>query len=751
MYPNSREAFETFCTEYLNKEQQDIVDRQHGIMIVHAGAGSGKTRVITARVTSLMLKYGVQPSGLLALTFTNKAAREMKERVIHFLGPYAGLPFVGTFHSYCVRLLRTHKDLLETPDFTIMDDDDQEKLIRVIAARHNIHKKITPRTILAAISRIKNTSVTGAIDLERIEDPLMRDLTDMYEKEKTASRCFDFDDLLLKTLKLLKKEPQVKNVHQNRIRHILVDEYQDTNHVQHALLKEMILNDQGEFGLDSLCVVGDEDQSIYSWRGAVAGTMVTFKNDFPTAHSLTLEQNYRSAQPILDTANELIQNNTFRKPKKLWSEKKGSDRVRLLMCVSGYQEAEIVSELCRQHKQKTGTLTDCAILYRSHYQSRSLEEALVRNSIPYKIVGGIQFYDRLEVKDLLAYLKLTANPFDRVSWLRAINTPTRGLGDKFQEQFIELWDRQPFLNFKDVAQLMIKESMVTGLKREGLLSFLRIFDNEGPQLSVSERLEQIIENSGYIAYLKNSFEPNEADDKHDNVKELIHAITSREEQGVTTVSQFLEEVALLQENVKSDEQDCVRLMTLHSAKGLEFNTVMLTGLEEGILPSSHSLYTPESIEEERRLLYVGITRAQERLLMTYTRYRYTYGQMTDQRASRFIKEIMSCENVAHHDGTQWGFPQVISYCRQWLNTQTPQTPMPNTPHENEKTQEAAVRPAQTESPSKTWYVNQKVTHAYFGTGTIESIDAKAPDLFHLTIRFNEGLKKISSQFVKPMS
>lgn len=737
---NQRDSFELFCKERLNKEQQEIVARENGLMIIHAGAGSGKTRVITARVTSLMLNYLNPSYSLLALTFTNKAAREMKERIIHFLGDQTPLPFIGTFHSYCVRLLRSNRDLFEMPDFTIMDDDDQEKLIKTIILKLNINKKMTPRAILSAVSRLKNSAVTGSLDFEQIEDPLLRDIAYRYEKEKNASRCLDFDDLLLSTLRLFKKEAAFKESHQKRVRHILVDEYQDTNHVQHALLKEMLLDKNDQFSLESLCVVGDEDQSIYSWRGAVAGTMVTFKKTFPQAESLTLEQNYRSVQPILDIANDLIQHNTLRKPKKLWSHKQGSDRVRVLTCVSGYQEGEVVAEFCKHYKVRTSSLKQCAILYRSHYQSRALEEALVRHSIPYKILGGTQFYDRLEIKDLLAYMRLVVNPFDRMSWLRAINTPSRGLGDKFQEQFIEFWDQQPFLNFKEISLQMLKDGSITGSKRDSLLSFLAIFSEKLSTLTAYQALEHIIERSAYMAYLKNSFEPEEAEERKDNVKELLHATASREEQGVTAISQFLEEVALLQEHTHRDnEGDYVKLMTLHSAKGLEFDSVILTGLEEGVLPSNHSLMSPESIEEERRLLYVGITRAQERLLITNTKYRYTYGQMTDQRASRFIKEITASHHIGNHDATQWAQPQIVSYCKQWCSSIT---------REDDSGSSNETILEKKDINLKAWHLKQAVRHKLFGKGTIENIETKGNGSIHLTIRFAEGIKKIASQFVK---
>lgn len=805
----SQELFDTFCKEQLNPEQRIIVNEPSGVLIVHAGAGSGKTRVITARVTNLMMHHGVTPRGLIALTFTNKAAREMKERVMHFLGAHALLPFVGTFHSYCVSLLRKHRDVLEYPEFSIMDDDDQEKLIKSIINRHNINKKITPRTVSSYISRLKNNAADGIVDFNQVQDFFIRDLMVYYEQEKKASKCFDFDDLLLEALRLFKHHPEIKQQHQSFVRHILVDEFQDTNHVQHALLREMTLDANRQFSIDSFCVVGDEDQSIYSWRGAVPGTMMMFYHDYPMARASTLEQNYRSVQPVLDVANDLIQYNTARKKKHLWSEKTASDRIRLINCVSGYQEAELIAETARALIKRGSSLKSCAVLYRSHYQSRLIEEALIRHSLPYVILGGVQFYDRQEVKDLLAYLKLLVNPFDRVSWSRAINTPSRGLGDKFQELFFETWDKQPFMNFIDLSRFMIEQGLVNGTKKTMLQAFVGIFERLDLKELPSVILENVITATHFNNHLSEAYEIDEVRERQGNVKELMNAFKAREEEGIVTLSAVLEEIALVQDARKqpAEERDCVKLMTLHSAKGLEFDMVMLVGLEEGTLPSSHSMANNETVEEERRLLYVGITRARDHLIMIYANYRYMYGQMTDAIPSRFINEFAQSRHVQALSVAQWNMTECRSYLQDWLAQKklafknlisskddvvqlvqqkqqasskslvfekpawlgTPSTSKAkNATHQTMHKTAAKPKAAQAVSAvvvhsvqksaseiqvaaaKKTsgWRVNQEVHHDKFGTGVIEAIDEKNIGTIHLTIRFAAGTKKIRSDFIR---
>lgn len=743
MHQSHKEQFTHFLTTALNDEQQSIVTTHQGVILVRAGAGSGKTRVITARISHLIMHHTYEPASILALTFTNKAAREMQERVKKFLGPESAMPFVGTFHSYCLRLLKAHSHLLSYQNFSIMDDDDQQKLLRSIITKHGAQKKITPTTAGHAISRLKNDAFHGTIQLHTIADPLLAQIIQLYEQEKKAAHCFDFDDLLLETLRLLRNNEGFKLSFQQKVRHILIDEYQDTNLVQHALLKEFALHNN-QFAINSLCVVGDEDQSIYSWRGATITNILHFQKDFPEAIDVTIQQNYRSVQQILDTANSVIANNNQRKHKTLWSEREGIDRVRVLACMSNYQEADIVAQLA-QSSQSASKLGSVAVLYRAHYQSRTLEEALIKHSIPYKIIGGIQFYERQEIKDLLAYLRLVVNPYERISFMRVINVPARGLGDKFEEQFLTLWEQQPFATMHDIGTSMIQQNAVSKSKHDALKGFLAIFDGLNTQQLPSQALDTIIKRVQYLTYLKHTHDPEEAQVKIENVKELIHAINALEEaQQITNVADFLDDVALLQEQSKAslDEQQCLRLMTLHAAKGLEFETVIITGLEEGMLPSGRSIQEQESLEEERRLLYVGITRAQERLLLTHARYRYQWGSVNDQRISRFIKELP--HDVPHQEAVHWNTYQIKGYVDQWLSDK-PIKSLATT-----KSKHAATATTWSDDPfeaASSWRVKQKVLHTRFGNGIIEHIEERSINTI-LTIRFATGIKKLDAKFVK---
>lgn len=728
--------FQHFVANELNPEQQAVVIPKNGVLLVCAGAGSGKTRVITARMTHLIKEHNVRPQEIVALTFTNKAAREMKERMVKFLGEDSLLPYVGTFHSYCLRVLKSNSNLLSIGNFSLMDDSDQEKIIRALLTKFDLTKKITPKKVLSFISRIKNEATNAQERMALYEqDMLMRDLYLAYEHEKAQSHCLDFDDLLIKTVELFDQYPHFKEQFQNSVRHLLVDEYQDTNKVQHALLKKMALNSKNEFTVDSLCVVGDEDQSIYSWRGATVTNIINFSQDFPQTQYITIEQNYRSVQPILQAANEVISHNMIRNPKRLWSARQATDRIRVLSCSSGYQEGEALA-IFLQKIQSQASLNSCAILYRSHFQSRAIEEALIRYKTPYKIIGGVQFYDRLEIKDLLSYLKLVVNPFDRLAFGRAINTPSRGLGDKFEQLFYEQWSQQPLLDFKGIAEILLSTNQLTRSKQEALKEFLSIFDGLMGSQRPSEIINTIINKSRYYQYLKDSFEEEEADIKKENVKEFINGIIYFEQNNATAnLDIFLEEVALLQEalHASQEEQDQVKLMTFHAAKGLEFDTVILSGLEENIIPSAHSTYNPELLEEERRLLYVGITRARERLVISHTRYRFTYGQMTDQRASRFIEELPS-NLVIKADTAHWNQTQMQHYFSDWLL---------NKPVKIEK----IVYEAPKIVHAGNWKQGQIIMHATFGQGVVERIEKKADEKYYLTIRFKSGIKKLDSAFL----
>ena len=734
----------------LNPEQQSAVIPHKGVFLVCAGAGSGKTRVITARMLHLMTVHNVPPSEIVALTFTNKAALEMKERIITHSDMLAEIPNVGTFHSFCLRILKNNMSLLGLYDFAILDDDDQEKLIRSLLNRHGLNKKITPKHLISMISHIKNESITGTVDFSSINELTVRELCILYEREKKVAHCFDFDDLLLETLKAFRTNDTFKRLFQSRVRHMLVDEYQDTNHVQHALLKAMTLDATNVFALDSLCVVGDEDQAIYSWRGATVTNIINFNRDFPTTTRFTIEQNYRSVQAILNVANTIIKNNTQRMPKELWSHRKGNDCVRLLTCASGYQEGEVVALFTKLHQATLLSQQDnpsLAVLYRSHYQSRTIEEALIRHSMPYTIIGGIRFYERQEIKDLFAYARLIANPYDRISFMRIINVPARGLGDKFQEQFLTLWDQHPQQTFIDIATLI--QDALPSSKQAALQSFIDCFTDLHSNDNAHDIVASLIKRIGYLVYLDNTFEQEEALTKKENVKELLHAIRGLEERNIISLKAFLDEVSLLQDTIadQAQEKKGIRLMTLHAAKGLEFDTVLLTGLEEGILPSNHNLYDPAAIEEERRLLYVGITRAKERLLLTHAHYRYTYGSMTDQLPSRFIKE-MNKEQIQHHDGSVLDANHLKIYLNDWLSGTSSRTTVLPTHHNKPPLQQ----PQTLYAAEARWYLKQKVRHKLFGIGIIERIDAKEDgQTVHLTVAFNATTKKVDASFLEPTS
>lgn len=746
-----KKQFETFLTQNLNAAQQEAVANDSGPLLVVAGAGSGKTRVITARIAHLILNKNVYSQNIVALTFTNKAAQEMRDRVAYFLGSEKDVPFIGTFHSYCLFLLKKNADLLDAPFFSILDEDDQQKMVAGILARNNLTKKVNVKQVLYRISGIKNKLINpGDAHAQYANDALFAKLYEAYESERRASKCLDFDDLLLEGLKLFKNK-EFKENFQEEVRHILVDEYQDTNVVQHELLKSMAKNG-AKFAIDSICVVGDEDQSIYSWRGATVANIMNFKKDFPKTATIKIEQNYRSVQPILDIANHVISHNVQRNPKELWSEREASNRIYRINCLSEYHEGDMIASFLHVVAKKYPEHST-AILYRTHFQSRALEEALIKNSIPYKIIGGIQFYERKEIKDILAYVRLMINPFDRPSFFRVINCPLRGLGDKFEELFYERWHQEPFLTFVDLSTKLLDEGIIARSKKTGLISFIKIFDNITHLRKPSETIEHILTATGYLGYIKNSCDKEEAQERTDNIKELLNAVKHFESNGINSIEAFLNEVALmsdLQKKQQSDDRNPVLMMTLHAAKGLEFDTVIIPGLEEGMLPSSRSQFEDDKLEEERRLFYVGITRAKERLLFSRCRYRYAYGQMTDQLESRFLDEVPKAQ-VPVQDLSHAKSPQAQQFFSQWLGV-TPTTVQSviktfgsfiskNT----ERVKKPEEKPAAT---SASWKPNQPVKHKSFGTGIVQHVEKKGPDSYVLEIKFKSGVKKVTSNFIE---
>jgi DNA helicase-2/ATP-dependent DNA helicase PcrA len=762
MIDNFREKFKFFFDHNLNADQQRAVAPREGIFLVRAGAGSGKTRVITARILRLLLEYQVPTNSIVALTFTNKAAREMQDRVVHSLPPSIKLPVISTFHSYGLNLLKRYGSLINIAQFSILDSDDREKMLQTIIKRHNIPKRITATSMGSAISRYKN-SITSIHQKPRSEwsDPLYHQIWNTYEQERRAAHCLDFDDLLVETLRLFETQPDFKHELQNLVQHILVDEYQDTNRLQHAIIQHMAYTEKNMCALKSLCVVGDENQAIYSWRGATVDNMTKFHDSFPQTALVSITQNYRSVQPVLQTANSVITNNRYHATHEIWSNRKASNRVRFLTCTSSYQEGELVAT-CGEHFQKTKSLSKLAVLYRSHFQSRALEEALVRNSIPYVIVGGTQFYDRQEIKDLLAYLRLAYNPFDRVSFIRCINTPSRGLGDAFIEQAMEIWSTDIQYSFYDTTQFMLDKKLLPPRKHESLAQFKSIIQAVSSAESVRQSLEIVIERTAFITYLINSYDADEAQERIANVHELSNAIAAMEERGITSLAAFLDEVALVQDYKVHDKQsqEVVRLMTLHSAKGLEFDTVIIPGLEEGLFPSMQSTYQDSSLEEERRLLYVGITRARERLLMTCTETRFMYGTTRQQQPSRFVKELPD-ECVTYDDTASRFFSQVQQSLTTWLRTSEStheQRSSPNIPVKqkiipslhldcsfNDLAAKSSSNTVSSKQPS--WRLQQRVVHPKFGEGTIKKIEYHPPTTY-LTIQFSGEFKKIADTFVK---
>jgi len=741
-------SFDHFFQEQLNPEQQQAVSVPSGALLVVAGAGSGKTRIITARIAHLMLKCGALPSSIVALTFTNKAAQEMKTRIARFLPNVAELPFVGTFHAYCLRFLKTHHDLLSAPFFSILDEDDQLKLINGIIKRHGMKKQITGRQLVYKISLFKNQSISPEQVSLLNYDRWLQELFQAYEREKRESKALDFDDLLLETVRLIKKHKEVKQTLCDSIAHVLVDEYQDTNVVQHELLKLLAQGPKKQLSITSLCVVGDEDQSIYSWRGATVANILNFKRDFSNTTMIKVEQNYRSVKQILDVANAVIQHNEKRNPKRLWSDRAGKDRIYQITCASEYQESDVVAaffkKLTKQPKQTA------AVLYRAHYQSRAIEESLIKQGIPYTIIGGVQFYERKEIKDLLAYLRLVCNPYDRAAFFRVINCPLRGLGESFETIFYDCWRQEPLFTFGEVANKLVQSQQLTKKKMTAVQQFLTAVQGINPSDRPSNALETIMANVQYAQFIRDTYDQKESESKVENIKELLYAMKHFETEGIDTVGSFLDEVALLREKIaiaKQEGERTVVLMTLHAAKGLEFDAVAIIGLNEETLPSSRSIQDDDALEEERRLFYVGITRAKERLLLSHTRCRYTYGQMSDCLPSRFLREI-PISLFARHE-IAYAAPAHIEYLfDMWLHNGKNRQDGLITFGAAKRVKKADTMHVSEIKSSGEWKKHQPVAHPKFGIGIIEDIECKRDGMLYVTARFKVGKKKISANFLK---
>lgn len=638
----------------LNPEQLRAVTHTKGPLLILAGAGSGKTRVLTHRIAYLIDEVGVNPWNILALTFTNKAAREMRDRVDQIVGYGSENIWVTTFHSTCVRILRKHIHHLGYENsFTIYDTDDQRSLMKDICKYLELDpKRFKERSLLAAISNAKNELITP----EEYERSAGHDFAKSkyaaaykeYQKRLKANNALDFDDLIFKTVELLEENPDILYYYQRRFQYILIDEYQDTNTAQFQLIRILASteNEQGEIE-HNLCVVGDDDQSIYKFRGANIYNILNFEEEYPDCFVIKLEQNYRSTKHILKAANEVIHHNTERKAKALWTENEEGELIYYTQFDTEYNEAEsIASDIEQLVEERNLSYSDFAILYRTNAQSRILEEKLIYRNIPYKIIGGVNFYQRKEIKDLLAYLKTIDNGMDEIAVKRIINVPRRGIGLTTIDR-IDQYARQQNISFYEALK---RADFIPGIGRGAskispFVSFIEILKSKlnSPSYSISELLEEILEATGYARELEEDGS-DEALGRLENIDELKNKIIVFEKQGdmPPTLSEFLEEVALVADiDTLENSTNLVVLMTLHSAKGLEFPYVYLCGMEDGIFPSYLTITSddPSDIEEERRLCYVGITRAMKRLYLSSARQRMQHGETMFNKPSRFLDEI----------------------------------------------------------------------------------------------------------------
>lgn len=729
----------------LNEKQQEAVLHTEGPLLILAGAGSGKTRVLTHRIAYLIENCSVNPWNILAITFTNKAAGEMRERVDKIVGFGSDSVWVSTFHSTCVRILRRHIDLLGYDTrFTIYDTDDQKALMKDVLRSMNLDPKIyKERSFLGVISHAKDELISPEEFLLNAGADFKQQLYGQayleYQKALKRNNALDFDDLIVKTVELFTSHPEVLDYYQERFHYIMVDEYQDTNTAQFKFVSLLAQK------YENLCVVGDDDQSIYKFRGANIGNILNFEKVFPKAKVIKLEQNYRSTGNILNAANAVISNNIERKDKKLWTEEEEGEGICYRQFYNGYEEAEYVAEQIRKSvRQGDSRYQDHAILYRTNAQSRLFEEQFIRDNIPYRLIGGVNFYARKEIKDLLSYLKTIDNGVDDLAIRRIINVPKRGIGAATLDKVQRFANEHEMSFFEVLTQADgIPEFGRTASKLKNFSTLIRSFQAKAEELSLTELMKDILEVTGYQRELELEG-TDEAEARLENIDELISKITSYEENCVeepATLSGFLEEVALVADiDSVDDDENRVLLMTLHSAKGLEFPYVYLAGMEDGIFPSYMSIMSDnprEEIEEERRLCYVGITRAKKKLTMTSAKMRMIRGENQYNTVSRFMKEI----------------PQdYLEHGCEVRKEKSFEMPKNNAYREMKRTFAQKPKAVQqftvTKADRLEYGVGDRVRHMKFGEGTVADITEGGRD-YEVEVDFDSfGRKKMFASFAK---
>ena len=758
----------------LNEPQREAVYHTDGPLLILAGAGSGKTRVLTHRIAYLIGERGVNAWNILAITFTNKAAEEMRQRVDNLVGFGAESVWVSTFHSACVRILRRFIDRLGYENhFTIYDTDDQKTLIKEVCRKVDVDTKVfKERSLLSAISSAKNEMILpDEFELNAGGDFAKMKIAKVYreyEAQMKANNALDFDDLLVKTVQLLQTQPDVLESYQERFRYIMVDEYQDTNTVQFQLVSLLA----GKY--KNLCVVGDDDQSIYKFRGANIRNILDFEHEFPDAKVIKLEQNYRSTGNILNAANSVIANNRGRKEKSLWTENGEGELIRLRQFDTAFDEADFIGEDIKSAVRQGGSYNDSAVLYRTNAQSRLLEEKFIAMNIPYKIVGGVNFYARREIKDLLAYLKTIDNGRDDVAVRRIINVPKRGIGlttiNRIQESATERG-----IGFYEA---LLAPELIAGVGRsatklDSFAALIEYFKTLAEEMNITDLLQEVIEKTGYIESLENE-DKEEAKTRKENIDELISKAATYEEScqdkdEKATLSGFLEEVALVADIDSLDEdQEYVVLMTLHSAKGLEFPRVYLAGMEDGLFPGYMSINAGdrEELEEERRLCYVGITRAEQELTLTSARRRMVHGETQYNPMSRFVKEIprelLDTGNKKFTQETEMPAQQnKYARAREAFRAQAfagalgGMTPAKNQGVGKPLTGSQALASLQKGSQLAAggngplgYEVGDRVRHVKFGEGTVTDIKEGGRD-HEVTIEFDSvGTRKMFAKFAK---